>query len=127
MVRSLLKKTLQVQLNAKNKEFETAQAEFKSLTEQYQKEKNETIQAKANEYTAGLRVLQEQLKAKDENIKQQINVATAEMRAKLEVASSENNRLSRIERELDSLNSNKKWYIIAGIIIGIIVAMLLLK
>jgi exonuclease VII large subunit len=126
----------QKQLEVRNKEFETTQIKFKELIEQNQKDKLETIQAKEIAFNANLKILSEQIKAKDETIKiiqinnestekQRIQLALAEYKTRYEIINSERDSLAR---QLDSITKTKNnliIYIIVALVIGLLVGLML--
>lgn len=127
--------TLQQQLLNKNKEFETAQLKFKEMVEQNQKDKTETILAKEKSYEAGLKSLQEQIKAKEESLKviqtnnentlkHQVAAVTAELRTKLDMVNAERDRMAQQVNELSGIQAKVIIYIIISVIIGIILGMI---
>jgi len=115
----------------KNKEFEAAQAKFKEMVEQNQKDKAETILAKEKSFEAGIKSLQEQIKAKEESlklvqannettIKQQVASATAEVRTKFDIVNAERERMAKQVNELAGLKNKIIVYVIIAVIVGVV-------
>jgi len=127
--------TLQKQLEIKNKEYETAQIKFKEMIEQNQKDKNESLLAKEKAFETSINSLTEQIKSKEENIKnlqanyeattkQQIASAISASQTKYEIA---NQEIARLSKQIDSsvsIKSNLIIYIIIAAIIGIVIGLL---
>lgn len=123
--------TLQNQLSIKNKEFEAAQFKFKEMVEQNQKDKAETILAKEKAFEAGIKSLQEQIKAKEESlklvqannettVKQQVASATAEVRTKFDIMNAERERIEKQVQELSGLKTKMIIYVIIAVVVGVV-------
>ncbi len=128
--------TLSQQLANKNKEFEAAQIKFKEMVEQNQKDKAETILAKEKSFEAGIKSLQEQIKAKEESlklvhanneatIKQQVASATAEVRTKFDIMNAERERMAKQVQELSDVKSKIIIYVIIAGVIGVVLGMVM--
>jgi exodeoxyribonuclease VII large subunit len=125
-------KTLQTQLEVRNKEFAEAEKKFKELGEQSQKEKTETIAAKEAAFIAQAKMLEQQIRSGEEALKKQkeqweenatqkVSLATVEMKMKYQLLEEKYKSLENKSRNFSPLN------IILFIIILIILAFVLFR
>lgn len=127
--------TLTTQLTAKNKENEAAQQKFKEILEQSQKDKTDTIQAKEKAFQSGIQSLNEQLKAKEENLKiiqssiesntkHQIASATADLKARYELATSQTENLTQQLQSANQIKNRIIIFVILAAAFGVVVGLL---